>query len=80
MELPKGSNTKEGDSQTHVLKLLKNLYGKNMSRRVWNHHLNDELRYIGLKKSAIDKCVWYRENTILFYDVNDNIFMGSDSR
>ena len=44
MELPKGFKTKRRDGSTHVLQLLKNLYGQKQTGRVWNHHLNNVLR------------------------------------
>ena len=80
MELPKVFNTREGDSRTYFLKLLKNLYNQKQDGRVWNHHLNDVLRDFGFKQSAVNKFVWYRDNIILFYYVNNGIFMGSDPR
>ena len=29
---------------------------------------------------AVDQCIWYQENTINFYYVDDGIFMGLDSK
>ena len=29
---------------------------------------------------AVDQCIWYQENTINFYYVEDGIFMGLDSK
>ena len=28
----------------------------------------------------MDECVWYKDDTILFYYVDDGIFMGPDSK
>ena len=64
MELPKGFKTKEGDVQTHILKLLKNLYGQTQAGRVWNNHLNNALREVRFKQSDVEECVWYRDETI----------------
>ena len=47
---------------------------------MWNHHLNNTLRQVGFKKSAVDECVWYKDKTIFFYYVGDGIFMGPDSK
>ena len=80
MDLSKSFNTKESDFRTHVLKLLKNLYGHNQAGRVWNHHPNDALRMIWFKKSAVNECVWYRDKTILFYCVDYIIFMGPEPK
>ena len=79
MELPKGFNTIDGDGRTYVLQLLKSLYGQKQAGQVWNHHLNNALRQVGLKQSADDECVWYQDKTIFFYYVDDGIFMGPDS-
>ena len=79
MDLPKHFKTGEGDSRTHVLQLLKNLYEKNQTGLVWNHHLNDALHRVGFKQSAIDECVWYQDQTIFFYYVDNVIFVGPDS-
>ena len=53
VKLPKGFKTKEGDGRNHVIQLPNNLYGQNQDARVWNHHLKNELRVIGLKQSAV---------------------------
>ena len=55
MDLPKGFNTKDSDGWTHVLQLIKNLYGQNRDGCIWNHHLKDALRYIGFKQSTVDE-------------------------
>ena len=72
MKILKGGG---GGRQTHVLQLLKNPYGQNQAGRVWNHNLNDVLKSIGFKQSAADQCVWYQDKIILFYYVDDGIFM-----
>ena len=79
MELPKGFNTIDGDGRTYVRQLLKSLYGQKQAGQVWNHHLNNALRQVGLKQSADDECVWYQDKSIFYYYVDDGIFMGPDS-
>jgi hypothetical protein len=49
MELPAGIETKYGNGKTHVLKLLKNLYGQKQAGRVWNQHLTKGLKQLGLQ-------------------------------
>ena len=44
-----------------------------------NHHLNDALFQIGFKLSDVDDFMWYRDKTISFYYVDDEIFMLRDS-
>ena len=47
---------------------------------MWNHHLNNTILQFGFKQSAIDECIWYQDKTILFYYVDDETFIGPDSR
>jgi hypothetical protein len=76
MELPKGVELKDGNRRTHVLKLLKNLYGQ--AGRVWNQHLVKGLRKIGFLQSEIDECVLYCSRTIFVVYVDDGIFASPD--
>ena len=46
MEISQGIKTKGGISTTHVLKLLKNLYGQRQVSRVCNKHLTKILEEI----------------------------------
>jgi histone deacetylase 1/2 len=80
MELPKGIEMADGSRKTHVLKLLKNLYGQKQAGRVWNQHLVKGLIKIGFKQSEIDECVFYRSKTIFVVYVDDGIFAGPDSK
>ena len=80
MELLKGFKNKELDGRTHILQLLKNMYEHNQSGKVCNHHLNNALRQVGFKKSAMDECIWYKDETIFFYYVDEIISMGLNSK
>jgi hypothetical protein len=80
MELPKGVEMKDGNRKTHVLKLLKNLYGQKQAGRVWNQHLVKGLSKIGFEQSEIDECVFFRSRTIFVVYVDDGIFAGPDSK
>jgi hypothetical protein len=80
MELPKGIEMKDGNRKTHVLKLLKNLYGQKQAGRVWNQHLVKGLLSIGFQQSEIDECVFYRSQTIFVVYVDDGIFASPSSR
>ena len=42
-DLPHGIETRHGNSKTHVLKLLKNVYGQKQAGRVWFAYLVDGL-------------------------------------
>jgi hypothetical protein len=80
MELPKGVEMKNGNRKTHVLKLLKNLYGQKQAGRVWNQHLVKGLLKIGFLQSEIDECVFYCDRIIFVVYVDDGIFAGPDSK
>ena len=80
MELPKGIETKHGNGKTHVLKLLKNLYGQKQAGRVWNQHLVKGLKSIGFKQSKVDECVFFRGNVIFIVYTDDGIFASPDKR
>ena len=76
MELPAGVKTKYGNGDTHVLKLVKNLYGQRQAGQVWNQFLEEKLRQIGFLPSKVDPCVYYKGKTIFAVYVDDGIFMG----
>jgi hypothetical protein len=78
MELLKGVEMKDGNRKTHVLKLLKNLYGQKQAGRVWNQHLVKGLKKIGFQQSEVDECVFYRGSTIFVVYVDDGIFASPD--
>ena len=66
MELPKGLDYEGGVSRkTHVLKLVRNLYGQKQAGRVWNQYLADELvNDVGFKQSEVNECVFYKGNVM----------------
>ena len=72
MEPPHGIKAK-GDK---VIKLIANLYGQKQAGRVWYHHLVDGLEKIGYEKSAIDDCLYYRKDTMIFFHVDDAIILS----
>ena len=80
MKLPHGIKTVQGNGNTHVLKLKKNIYGGKNSGRVWNDYLKGGLVNIGFKQSAIDECVFYRKDVIFFFYVDDGIFIAKSNR
>ena len=55
MELPSGIEVKQGDSKSHVLKIISNLYGQKQAGRVWNAYLVEKLRAAGFTQSLIDE-------------------------
>ena len=80
MKLPKGITTVKGDRDSQVLKLKKNIYGGRNSRRVWFEYLKTGLENIGFQQSNHDKCVFYRDDVIFFFYVNDGIFVSKSEQ
>jgi hypothetical protein len=78
MELPKGIQLSSGNIKTHVLRLIKNLYGHKQAGGVWNQHLAKGLKNAGFVTSRVDDCVFYKGNTIFIVYVDDGILFGSD--
>jgi hypothetical protein len=76
MEFPKGIQLSSGNSKTHVLRLIKNLYGQKQAGRVWNQHLAKGLHKAGFVASKVDECVFYKGRTIFIVYVDGGIFFG----
>lgn len=76
MKLPAGLEVKNGNSKTHALKLLKNLYGGRQAGKVWADVLADKLVSCGYKRLMIDECVWYKDDIVFFFYVDDGIFVS----
>ena len=53
MELPADIETKHGDSQSQVLKLLKNLFGQKQAGWLWNEFLTNKLISLGFEQSKV---------------------------
>jgi hypothetical protein len=64
-----------GNRNTHILKLLKNLYGQKQAGRVWNKHLTSGLVNIGCVQLKVDECVFYRDVVIFMVYVYYSIFL-----
>jgi hypothetical protein len=58
MKLPKVIQLSSGNSKTHVLRLIKNLYGQKQAGRVWNQHLDKGLHKVGFVASKVDEWVF----------------------
>jgi hypothetical protein len=79
MDLPQGIKTTTGDSNDHVLKLLKNIYRQKQAGRVWNSYLVDKLSSIKFNPSLIDDCVFFRDDVMFMVYVDNGIFIGHDN-
>jgi histone deacetylase 1/2 len=78
MKIPRGYHLNDAKPGTHVLKLIKNLYGGRASGRIWYEFLDAGLRKIGFKPSNLDPCLFYRGNVIFLVYVDDGLFFSPD--
>jgi hypothetical protein len=58
MNLPKGIQMANGNRNTHLLKLLKNVYGQKQVGGVWNKHPTSGLVKIGFVQLRVDERVF----------------------
>ena len=73
MKLPRGIDVPGISNKTHCLRLKKNLYGQRQAGRVWVKHLQKGLKNIGFVPSKVDECVWFRDDVIFTFYVDDGI-------
>ena len=78
LQLPDGIETESGNIRTHVLKILRNVYGQKQSGKVWDNFLSENLFNIGFEWSKIDMCVFYRVNLVFLVYVDDGMFFSLD--
>ena len=80
MRLPKGFKLGQNRKcNTHVLKLLKNIYGLKQARRVGNQHLHKGLTELNYQQSKVDLCLYYRKGNILAVYIDDSV-LASNSK
>ena len=80
MELPTSIEMRRGGTKTHVLQLMKNLYGQKQAGRVWNKHLHAKLSSLGFKRSNYDDCLYYKGKTLFAVYVDDGIFASPNAK
>ena len=78
LQPPYGIDAESGNSRTHILKLLRNVYGQKQAGKVWDNLLSENLFKIGFKRSKINECVFYRSNLVFPVYVDDGIFFSFD--
>jgi hypothetical protein len=76
MEMPKGFNVGGKHRSSHVLKLIKNVYGGRASGRIWVEHLRKGLEAMGFEQCKSDPCVFFRGNLIFLHFVDDCICLS----
>jgi len=91
MEVPAGYSVHDGKlafsgetnrntDKSFVLKLLKNIYGLKQAGYNWYNKLTDELFKAGFRQSAVNKCLFIRDDCIIIVYVDDCLlFSQSDT-
>ena len=74
MKFPKGINTIQGNSKTHILKLIINIYIQKQSGRTWNKYFIDKIITIIFHLSEIDTFVFFHGHTIFACYMDEVIF------
>ena len=59
-----------------MLKLPINVYGQNQVGKVWDVFLSEKLFNIGIERSNIDECAFYRGNLVFLVYIDDRIFVS----
>jgi hypothetical protein len=76
MRIPKDFTLKGKDRSTHVLKLVKNLYGQKQAGRIWNKYLHEKLVLLNWIQSSADECVYYKDSIVFLVYVDDGILIS----
>jgi hypothetical protein len=76
MKIPKGFQVQGHTNQTHVLKLIINLYGQRQAGRVWNQHLHEKLIDQGWTQSTADECLYFKGSVLFVVYVDDGILVS----
>ena len=67
MKLPKRIYTETVNGKTHILKLIRNSYGKKQSGRVCNKYLTNKLLTIGFKNNPLISAYYSEATQYLHY-------------
>jgi hypothetical protein len=62
--------------QSHFIRLVKTLYGTKQAARQWFKHLQQGLINMGFKPSAVDPCLFIRDNCLILIYVDDCLIFG----
>ena len=80
MKIPLVIKLNDKDKRNKVLELIKNLYGQKQGSRVWFLHLANKLRTPNFEQSDVDECIFYKDNLIIFFYVDNMILLYLDSK
>ena len=69
MHVPRGYKCTQGSE--YCLRLIKSLYGLRNAPQLWFNYSSKAFRYMGLKPSKHDECLWYGDNLMVVQYVDD---------
>ena len=79
LKVPAGFEVKGLNKGEYALKLHKNVFGQKQAGRVWYKYLTKKLtEELGLERSQVYECVFYKGNTIYVLYTDDSILAGPD--
>lgn len=74
MQQPQGYD----DGTGRVCRLLRSLYGLKQAAKCWYECLKEYLKKSNLQESTADPCVYFNENLIILFHVDDGLIIGPD--
>ena len=80
MRLPQGYHHKGITKDTHVLQLIRNIYGQKQAGRVWNKCLEEGMKEVGFTPSDYDPCLYYKRNVVMLIYIDDCLVFSPDSK
>ena len=80
MRLPQGYHCKGITKDTHVLKLIRTIYGQKQAGRVWNKYLDEGMKEMGFTPSDYDPCLYHKRNVVMLIYIDDCLVFSPDPK
>ena len=80
LRLQHGYNRKGMTRKSHVLKLMRSVYGQKQAARIWNKYMDQGMKSIGFTPSKFDPFLYYRQSIIFLVYIDDCIVFGPDDK
>ena len=80
MRLPQGYHHKGITKDTHVLKLIRNIYGQKQAGRVWNKYLDAGMKEVGFTPSDYDPCLCYKRDVVMLIYIDHCLVFSPDPK
>jgi hypothetical protein len=76
MRIPRDFSINGKDRSTHVLKLVRDLYGQKQAGRIWNKYLHEKIVGLDWIQSSSDECLYYKDSIVFLVYVDDGILIS----